>query len=69
MQQQETVSGNFDYLDHFGMPAGLFGQVGTLTGLTRVARENILVRWQEDIAKLASCPNIYTKISGLLCLY
>jgi predicted TIM-barrel fold metal-dependent hydrolase len=51
------------------MPAGLFGQVGTLTGLTRVARENILVRWQEDIAKLASCPNIYTKISGLLCLY
>lgn len=52
-------------LDHFGTPAGLFGHVGALTGLTKVARENILVRWQEDIAELASCPNVYTKMSGL----
>lgn len=36
-----------------------------LTGLTRVARENILVRWQEDIAKLARYPNVYIKMSGL----
>lgn len=52
-------------LDHFGTPAGLFGHVGALTGLTKVARENILVRWQEDIAELASCPNVYTKMSGM----
>jgi len=42
-----------------------FGHVGALTGLTKVARENILVRWQEDIAELASCPNVYTKMSGM----
>ena len=52
-------------LDHFGTPAGLFGQVGTLTGLTKIARENILFRWQEDMAELALCPNVYTKMSGL----
>ncbi|CAB1214214.1 amidohydrolase family protein [Acinetobacter bouvetii] len=53
-------------LDHFGTPAGLFGQVGAQTGLTKIARENILIRWQEDIAELASCANVYTKMSGLL---
>ena len=53
-------------LDHFGTPAGLFGQVGTLTGMTKIARENILIRWQDDIAELALCPNVYTKMSGLL---
>ena len=53
-------------LDHFGTPAGLFGKVGTLTGLTKTARENILVRWQDDMAELALCPNVYTKMSGLL---
>lgn len=52
-------------LDHFGTPAGLFGQVGTLIGLTKVARKNILVRWQEDIAELARYPNVYIKMSGL----
>lgn len=52
-------------LDHFGTPAGLFGKVGSLTRLTKTARENILVRWQEDIAELSSCPNVYTKMSGL----
>ncbi len=53
-------------LDHFGTPAGLFGKVGSITGLTKTARENILVRWQDDIAELALCPNVYTKMSGLL---
>ena len=52
-------------LDHFGTPAGLFGPIGTLTGLTKIARENILFRWQEDIAELALCSNVYTKMSGL----
>ncbi|RZJ20566.1 MULTISPECIES: amidohydrolase family protein [unclassified Acinetobacter] len=53
-------------LDHFGTPAGLFGKVGSITGLTKTARENILVRWQDDMAELALCPNVYTKMSGLL---
>ena len=52
-------------LDHLGTPAGLFGQVGNHTGVTKTARENILFRWQEDIAELAHCPNVYSKISGL----
>ena len=52
-------------LEHLGTPAGLFGQVGTHTGVTKTARENILFRWQEDIAELAHCPNVYSKISGL----
>ena len=53
-------------LDHFGTPAGLFGPIGKHTGLTKTARENILFHWQEDIAELAHCPNVYTKMSGLL---
>lgn len=53
-------------LDHLGTPAGLFGQVGKVTGLTKMARENIFFEWKENIAELASCPNVYTKISGLM---
>jgi L-fuconolactonase len=52
-------------LDHFGTPAGLFGPVGSHTGLTKTARENILFHWQEDMAELATLPNVYTKMSGL----
>ena len=53
-------------LDHLGTPAGLFGAVGKHTGLTKTARENIFFHWQEDIAELATLPNIYTKMSGLM---
>ena len=52
-------------LDHFGTPAGLFGPVGKVTGLTQTARDNILYQWKEDIAELAQCANVYTKMSGL----
>lgn len=52
-------------LDHFGTPAGLFGSVGSHTGITQTARENILLRWQDSMAELANCPNVYTKMSGL----
>ncbi|AXY60556.1 amidohydrolase family protein [Acinetobacter sp. WCHAc010052] len=52
-------------LDHFGTPAGLFGKVGQSTGLTQTARENIFYQWQDNIAELATCPNVYTKMSGL----
>lgn len=52
-------------LDHLGTPVGAFGQVGANTGLTQTARDNILFRWKDDIAELASCPNVYSKMSGL----
>lgn len=53
-------------LDHLGTPAGVFGQVGHNTGLTQTARDNIFYQWQEDLAELATCPNVYTKMSGLM---
>lgn len=53
-------------LDHLGTPAGLFGKVGKQTGITQTARENIFFQWKEDIAELATCPNVYTKMSGLM---
>lgn len=53
-------------LDHLGTPAGIFGKVGKNTGLTQTGRDNIFYQWQEDIAELATCPNVYTKMSGLM---
>lgn len=53
-------------LDHLGTPAGLFGKIGKHTGLTQVARDNIFYQWQQDIAELATLPNVYTKMSGLM---
>ena len=53
-------------LDHFGTPAGLFGPIGANTGMTKTARENLFQHWQEDMAELANCANVYTKMSGLL---
>jgi L-fuconolactonase len=52
-------------LDHLGTPAGLFGKVGNETGITKTASENIFFRWKDDISELATCPNVYTKMSGL----
>lgn len=52
-------------LDHLGTPAGLFGPVGKHTGITQTARDNIYFHWKEDLAELAQCPNVYTKMSGL----
>lgn len=52
-------------LDHLGTPAGLFGKVGENTGLSKTARENIFYEWQDHIAELANCANVYTKMSGL----
>lgn len=52
-------------LDHLGTPVGAFGQVGKYTGLTATNRQNILKRWQDDLAELAELPNVYTKLSGL----
>jgi predicted TIM-barrel fold metal-dependent hydrolase len=44
-------------LDHFGTPLGV--------GPYRNQREEIFEAWQEDIAKLAQCPNVIVKLGGL----
>lgn len=54
-------------LDHLGTPVGMFGSVGSNnTGRTAQECLHIFAAWKEDIAKLAECPNVYTKMSGLL---
>lgn len=52
-------------LDHLGTPAGLFGPVGRNTGMTQAAREDIFLHWKDNLAELACCTNVYTKMSGL----
>lgn len=52
-------------LDHLGTPAGLFGKVGKSTGKTAQQREYIFQAWIEDLAELAQCTNVSTKMSGL----
>src|SRR5690606_22326203 len=44
-------------LDHFGTPLG----VGHYAG----QRAEIFAQWQQDIAALAQCPNVYAKLGGL----
>ncbi|HRW08315.1 MAG TPA: amidohydrolase family protein [Caldilineaceae bacterium] len=44
-------------LDHFGTPLGV--------GSYATARETIFTEWQQDIAELAQCPNVYAKLGGL----
>jgi L-fuconolactonase len=44
-------------LDHFGTPLG----VGQYAG----RREEIFAQWKQDIAEIASCPNVFAKLGGL----
>ena len=44
-------------LDHFGTPLG--------TKSFRDHREEIFRHWQDDILRLAECPNVYAKLGGL----
>ncbi|SDU79183.1 Amidohydrolase [Gordonia westfalica] len=52
-------------LDHFGMPAGVFGPIGTRTGATAAARADIWRLWRERMTTLASYRNVVVKLSGL----
>jgi predicted TIM-barrel fold metal-dependent hydrolase len=52
-------------LDHYGTPVGAFGPRGRSTGASTKARHDLLARWREDVAALASCPNVVAKHSGL----
>ena len=45
-------------LDHFGGPLGIGPYVGR--------RAEIFAQWRKDIADLASCPNVYAKLGGLV---
>jgi len=44
--------------DHFGGPLG----IGPYEG----RREQIFAQWQQDVADLARCPNVYAKLGGLV---
>ncbi len=45
-------------LDHFGTPLGV--------GAYANQRDAIFARWRDDIAAIASCPNVVAKLGGLL---
>lgn len=53
-------------LDHFGGPIGIFGPFGSNRGATEADRKAIFARWSDDIAELATLPNVSAKLSGLL---
>lgn len=44
-------------LDHFGTPIG----VGPYAG----QRDQIFAQWKEDVAEIATCPNVVAKLGGL----
>jgi len=44
--------------NHFGGPLGIGPYAGQ--------REEIFSRWQENVAALAECPNVYAKLGGLV---
>jgi predicted TIM-barrel fold metal-dependent hydrolase len=52
-------------LNHLGTPAGIFGPVGKYTGADPGRRHDLFVRWRDDIATLATHPNVVAKVSGL----
>ena len=52
-------------LDHYATPVGLFGPRGRETGQTESDRRAIFDRWNDDIAAVASLPNVVAKHSGL----
>lgn len=52
-------------LDHLGTPAGLFGKVSKVTGKTEQDRTQIFADWKDQLAELAECKNVSTKMSGL----
>ena len=52
-------------IDHLGLPVGVFGPVGSRTGMTAAARADILSLWRERMAMIATRPNVLVKVSGL----
>ncbi|CAB4572244.1 MAG: amidohydrolase family protein [Actinobacteria bacterium] len=52
-----AVPGTTIVLDHFGTPLGV--------GPYADQREAIFATWRDDIAELASCPNVVAKLGGL----
>lgn len=52
-------------LDHMGAAVGVFGPVGSSTGMTAAARADIMKLWRERITMLAANGNVMVKLSGL----
>lgn len=51
-------------LDHFGTPVGALGPMGKTTGRGDRERNDLMARWRDDLADLASHPNVIAKQSG-----
>lgn len=52
-------------LDHFAPPVGWLGPMGRRTGRSEPERNELFHRWRDDIAAVASHPNVVAKLSGL----
>ncbi|WP_280265863.1 amidohydrolase family protein [Nocardia wallacei] len=52
-------------LNHLGTPAGIFGPVGKHTGTQPGRRRELFIQWRDDIATLATHPNVVAKLTGL----
>ncbi|WP_183101346.1 amidohydrolase family protein, partial [Nocardioides pelophilus] len=52
-------------LDHYAPPVGVCGPMGKAAGRTASDRSDLLARWKDDIAEVASFPNVVAKHSGL----
>ncbi|MFZ2509927.1 MAG: amidohydrolase family protein [Gordonia sp. (in: high G+C Gram-positive bacteria)] len=52
-------------VEHLGLPAGVFGPIGSSAGSTAAARADILSLWRERMSMLAAEPNVLVKISGI----
>lgn len=52
-------------IEHLGVPVGVFGPVGTQTGMTSSDRAQTLNLWRERMAMISARPNVSVKISGL----
>lgn len=51
-------------LDHFATPVGYLGPMGKNTGRAERERIDLMVRWRDDLADVASHPNVVAKQSG-----
>jgi predicted TIM-barrel fold metal-dependent hydrolase len=52
-------------LDHFAPLVGWLGPMGRRTGRSERERTELFHRWRDDIAMVASQPNVVAKLSGL----
>ena len=57
LELARATPGTTMVLDHFGTPLGV--------GPYLAERDEIVARWRDDIAEIATCPNVVAKLGGL----